>query len=78
MAVETIQSQQKVNLRNAQMAEPKLAMLINFISIGQLPDDNKLAEWITKVSQYYELVDDILYRRPIPFDMPVDKRESYE
>ena len=62
MTVETLQPQQKVNLQSAQIAEFKLAMLINFISSGQLPDDNKLAGWVTKASQYFELVDHILYR----------------
>ena len=65
--VNEIIQQKQYNLRKAQMLEPKLAAIINYLSQQILPDDDKQANWTLKVAPYYELVDQILYRKANTF-----------
>ena len=54
-------------MREAQQAEPKLAMIIKFLSQDVLPEDNKQADWTARMAQHYELIDQVLYRKANTF-----------
>ena len=61
------QQQQRNNLQEAQRSEPKLEAIIKFLSQDILPEDTKQAEWTLKVAPYYEMVEQILYRKANTF-----------